>query len=184
MANKAVFVDRDDTVIHDPGYLSDPSGVKLMPGAAEALRRLADAGYMVVLVTNQSGIARGLLTEETLIAIHTELVRQLAAKGARLDGIYYCPFHPEGTVERYARQSDLRKPQPGMLLSAGRDMDIDLAASWMVGDNVRDVEAGKRAGCRTILLAAGGDKADRGDGQQADFQAGDLATAADIILRA
>ena len=129
--------------------------MKLLPGVELALKSLAAAGFKIVVVTNQSGIARGLLTEETLAQIHAELRRQLSEKGAHLDAIYYCPYHPEGTVEAYAMESDLRKPQPGMLLKAAEEMDIDLPASWMVGDDARDIEAGQRAGCRTIRLPPG-----------------------------
>ena len=154
MAGKAVFLDRDNTVIEDPGYISDPQVVKLLPGVELAIKSLAQAGYKVVVVTNQSGVARGLLTEEMLERIHTELRRQLGQHGAHLDGVYYCPFHPEGTVEQYAKDSDLRKPKPGMLLKAAQELDIDVSASWMVGDSARDIEAGQRAGCRTVRVRA------------------------------
>jgi D,D-heptose 1,7-bisphosphate phosphatase len=185
MANKAVFLDRDHTIMEDPGYLSDPSAVKLLPGVELALRSLAQAGYKLVVVTNQSGVARGLLTEHALEGIHEELKRQLGQKGASLDGIYYCPYHPEGTVEAYAIDSDLRKPKPGMLLKAAADLDIDLSASWMVGDSARDVEAGQRAGCRTVRLRATaeqhGEQAD--EDVQADYNARNLVDAARLILR-
>ncbi len=184
--NRAVFLDRDHTIIEDPGYISDPGLVKLLPGVEGAIKSLSQAGYKIILVTNQSGIARGLLTEETLQRIHAELRRQLAASGAHLDGIYFCPFHPEGCVEGYCIDSELRKPRPGMILKAAKDLNIDLASSWMVGDSVRDVEAGQRAGCRTIrlrtntLLAAGeGEDED----SQADFTVRNLVEAAKIILR-
>lgn len=188
MLAKAVFLDRDDTLIEDPGYLADPAGVHLLPGAAHAVKALAAGGYKIVVVTNQSGIARGLLSEETLQAIHDELRRQLAEHGAALDAIYYCPFHPEGVVERYAVESDLRKPRPGMLLQAAREMDLDLKACWMVGDSYRDVEAGQRAGCRTILLRTPhGETPTPGESDQEAAQpdaiAHNLAEAARIILR-
>lgn len=152
MANKAVFLDRDGTIMDDPGYLSDPSGVKLLPGVDLAVKSLRRAGYKIIVVTNQSGVARGMLTEETLEKIHAELRRRLAEKGAMLDAIYYCPFHPEGSVLQYTQESDLRKPAPGMLYQAAKELDLDLSASWMVGDAGRDVAAGRAAGCRTILL--------------------------------
>jgi D-glycero-D-manno-heptose 1,7-bisphosphate phosphatase len=186
MANRAVFLDRDHTLIEDPGYLSEPEGVKLLPGVELALKSLSAAGFKTVVVTNQSGIARGLLTEDSLARIHEELRRQLAEKGAHLDAIYYCPYHPEATVEGYAIDSDLRKPRPGMLLKAAEEMDIDLRASWMVGDDAPDVEAGQRAGCRTIRLPPGaaplpGEVAQ--EDVQADFNARNLVEAARIILR-
>lgn len=184
MANKAVFLDRDHTIMEDPGYLSDAAGVKLLPGVELALKSLAQGGYRLVVVTNQSGIARGLLTEQTLEKIHQELARQLEQKGARLDAIYYCPYHPEGTIEPYAAESDLRKPKPGMLLKAAAEMDLDLAACWMVGDSGRDIEAGQRAGCRTVRLRAGvehpGEAAD--EDVLADYSARNLVDAARIIL--
>ncbi len=186
MANKAVFVDRDHTVIEDPGYLADPGAVKLLPGVELAIKSLAQAGYKIVVVTNQSGVARGLLTEEGLQKIHTELRRQLSEKGAHLDAIYYCPFHPEGTIERYAHESELRKPQPGMLLKAGRELDVDLSDSWMVGDSPRDIEAGQRAGCRTVRIRLRASQTPgQGDDEdvQADFTVRNLIDAARVILR-
>jgi len=186
MPGKAVFLDRDDTLIEDTGFLSDPSGVKLLPGVEMALKSLAQAGYKTVLVTNQSGVARGVLSEETLGLIHAEMSRQLEKAGARLDGIYYCPCHPDGTVEKYAVESDLRKPAPGMLLQAAEDLDIDLSKSWMVGDRAGDVEAGRRAGCRTIRIRsrARTDDAETGDEDvQPDCTVRNLVDAARVILR-
>jgi D-glycero-D-manno-heptose 1,7-bisphosphate phosphatase len=189
MAGKAVFLDRDNTVIEDPGYISDPKVVKLLPGVELALKSLSQCGYKLVVVTNQSGIARGLLTEQTLEMIHSELRRQLSDRGAHLDGIYYCPFHPEGTIEQYAKESDLRKPQPGMLLLAAKELDIDLSQSWMVGDSARDIEAGQRAGCKTIRVRSRADHhatpglADDED-VQADYTVRNLVDAARVILRA
>lgn len=189
MANKAVFLDRDNTLIEDPGYLSDPAAVRLLPGVDLAIKSLAQCGYKTVVVTNQSGIARGLLTEEALERIHGEMRRQLAERGAHLDAIYYCPFHPEGTVEQYAKDSDLRKPKPGMLLKAAKDLDIDLSASWLVGDGARDIEAGQRAGCRTVRVRTKpsqrmmpGEESD--ESVQADHTVRNLVDAARVILRA
>lgn len=186
MANKAVFLDRDNTLIADPGYLSDPAAVKLLPGVESALRSLARAGYKLVVVTNQSAVARGLVTEATLEKIHAELRRQLAERQVHLDAIYYCPYHPEGTIEGYAIDSDLRKPKPGMLLQAAKELDLDLAGSWMVGDSPRDVGAGQRAGCRTVRVrlpahAATADEED--EDAQADFTVRNLVDAAKIVLR-
>ena len=188
MANKAVFLDRDNTVMEDPGYVTDPSAVKLLPGVELAMKSMAQAGYRLVIVTNQSGVARGLLTEEALEKIHAELRRQLAEHDARYDALYYCPYHPEGTVEEYARDSDLRKPKPGMLLKAARELDIDLSQSWMVGDSGRDIEAGQRAGCRTVRVrtrpshhAVPGELND--EDVQADYTVRNLVDAARVILR-
>ena len=186
MANHAIFLDRDHTLMEDPGYLSDPEAVKLLPGVELALKSLTAGGFKTVVVSNQSGVARGLITEEALGRIHGELRRQLSDKGAHLDAIYYCPYHPEGTVEAYAMESELRKPSPGMLLKAAEEMDIDLRASWMVGDSARDVEAGQRAGCRTIRIRSSalpvpGEVAQ--EDVQPDFTARNLVEAARIILR-
>ena len=188
MANKAVFLDRDNTVMEDPGYVTDPSAVKLLPGVELAMKSMAQAGYRLVIVTNQSGVARGLLTEEALEKIHAELRRQLAEHDARYDALYYCPYHPEGTVEEYARDSDLRKPKPGMLLKAARELDLELSQSWMVGDSARDIEAGQRAGCRTVRVrtrpshhAVPGELND--EDVQADYTVRNLVDAARVILR-
>ena len=186
MANRAVFLDRDRTIIEDPGYLSDPDAVKLLPGVEAAIRSMAQGGHRIVVVTNQAGIARGLLTEETLEKIHAEMCRQLAAGGAHVDAVHYCPYHVEGTVEQYAIDSELRKPKPGMLLKAAQELDIDLSASWMVGDSSGDVGAGQRAGCRTIRLRTGATRAgdeDVDEDAQADFTVRNLPEAAKVILR-
>lgn len=152
MGHKAVFLDRDNTLIEDPGYINHPNQVRLLPGAAAALAQLRKLGYLLVIVSNQSGIARGIVTEEVLEKIHQRITRLLTDEGAMLDAIYYCPYHPEGVIPKYRMESDLRKPAPGMLLKAAEELDIDLGRSWMVGDSYRDIAAGKRAGCRTILI--------------------------------
>ncbi len=154
MSNAAVFLDRDGTLIHDPGYLNHPDQVQLLDGAADALRELQAMSYKTVVVSNQSGVARGIVTEEMLGKIHERLAELLAAKGASLDKVYYCPDHPDGVIDQYRKDSDWRKPKPGMLLAAAQEMNIDLTRSWMIGDNERDIEAGRSAGCRTILISA------------------------------
>jgi D-glycero-D-manno-heptose 1,7-bisphosphate phosphatase len=153
MPNIAVFLDRDGTLIHDPGYLNHPDQVQLIDGVAEALAEFHRLGYKTVVASNQSGVARGIVTVEMLERIHDRLRELLAAQGASLDGIYYCPDHPDGVVPQYRKDSDWRKPRPGMLLAAAREMEIDLGKSWMIGDTERDVEAGRSAGCRTILIS-------------------------------
>lgn len=188
---RAVFLDRDKTIIGDPGYISRPDLVQLLPGAADAIRRFRAAGYQVLVVTNQSGVARGLVTEDQLKRIHDRLCSLLRDQGAELDAIYYCPYldAPEATVASYRRWSPLRKPEPGMLLKAAADHQLDLAHSWMIGDGVRDVEAGRRAGCRSILLIGGnredtpapGSNADDPAKGHADFIVPTLKEAADIV---
>jgi len=185
MGATCVFLDRDNTIIDDPGYISDPGAVKLLPGVDLALKGLTQAGFKLVVVTNQAGIARGLLTEEDLGRIHEEMVHQLSERGVTLDGIYYCPFHPEGTVAEFTRESQDRKPQPGMLLRAASELDLDLTHSWMVGDSPRDIEAGQRAGCRTVRVRGKGQRhpGDKDDEDvQADFTVRNLVEAARTIL--
>lgn len=188
MGEKAVFLDRDNTIMEDPGYVSDPGAVRLLPGVELALKSLSQAGYKLVVVTNQSGIARGLLTEEILEKIHSEMRRQLGQHMVHIDAIYYCPYHPEGTVEKYAKESPLCKPQPGMLLKAAADLGLDVSRSWMVGDSGRDIEAGQRAGCRTVRMRVPG-REEPGPGEaedeavHADFVARNLVEAARLIMR-
>jgi len=184
MPQPAVFLDRDGTLIEDSGYLADPAGVKLLPGAELAVKSLAGGGYKIVVVTNQSGVARGMFTEETLERIHDEMSRQLREKGAQIDAIYYCPYHPAAAVPEYSKDSSLRKPAPGMLLKAAKDFDIKLADSWMVGDDPRDVEAGQRAGCRTILIQHEDAPMAETEGVQPDATARNLVEAARTILHA
>ncbi|MHC5084110.1 MAG: D-glycero-alpha-D-manno-heptose-1,7-bisphosphate 7-phosphatase [Planctomycetota bacterium] len=152
MAHKAVFLDRDDTIVDDPGYIRSPEQLRLIPGAAEALKQLKKMGYLLVVITNQSGVARGFVTEEQLEEIHQELRRQLAADNAMIDRLYYCPYHPDGEVKDFSVESNLRKPNAGMFFQAEEDLDIDLTQSWMIGDSYRDIQAGKVAGCHTILV--------------------------------
>ena len=152
MPNKAIFLDRDDTLIEDPGYINHPDQVKLRDGVAKALIELKHMGYKLIVVSNQSAVARGIVSEQVLGQIHNRLKQLLAEKGAHLDRIYYCPYHPDGVIAKYRKESDWRKPNPGMLLAAADEMDIDLGQSWMIGNSGCDVEAGLRAGCKTILI--------------------------------
>ncbi|MHC4574972.1 MAG: D-glycero-alpha-D-manno-heptose-1,7-bisphosphate 7-phosphatase [Planctomycetota bacterium] len=153
MSNKAIFLDRDDTLIEDPGYISHPDQVKLLDGVAQALAELKNLGYKLIIVSNQAAVARGIVTEKVLGEIHDRLKQLLAEKGAYLDQIYYCPYHPDGTVAKYRKNSHWRKPNPGMLLAAAEKIDIDLSRSWLIGNNRHDVEAGLQAGCKTILVS-------------------------------
>jgi D-glycero-D-manno-heptose 1,7-bisphosphate phosphatase len=185
MPNKAIFLDRDDTIIEDPGYINTAEQVKLLPGASQALMQLKKMGYKLVVVSNQSGIARGMFTEDDLAQIHARMKELLAAEGAYLDQIYYCPYHPEGVIEKYRKESDLRKPNPGMLLTAADEMGIDLSQSWMIGNAYHDTTAGKRVGCRTILLnlPPGVIKTPKPTDPSPDFKAVNLKEAANIIKR-
>jgi D-glycero-D-manno-heptose 1,7-bisphosphate phosphatase len=154
MSNAAIFLDRDGTLIHDPCYLNHPDQVQVIDGVAEALKEFQLLGYKRVVASNQSGVARGVVSIEMLERIHDRLRELLAVKGASVDAIYYCPHHPDGTIPEYRKDSDWRKPKPGMLLAAAQEMDLDLSRSWMIGDNERDVEAGRSAGCKTILIGS------------------------------
>ncbi len=183
MANAAVFFDRDGTLIEDPGYLNHPDQVKLLDGAAEVLKELKLLDYRAVVVTNQSGVARGIVSEEMLGRIHERLGELLAQKGAALDGIYYCPYHPEGVIPKYRQDSDWRKPAPGMLLAAAEEMEIDLTRSWVVGDSPRDVEAGRRAGCRTILLQSASASQEETGTDGPDYVAVNIREAANMIKK-
>jgi len=181
----AVFLDRDGTVIAHVHYLSDPADVRLLPGAAEALAKLRAAGFACVLVTNQSGIGRGMYTEERLRQVHAEMTRQLAIFGVSLDGIYFCPEAPvgEGDDPTVIDHPD-RKPGPGMLMRAARELGLDLSASWMIGDMISDVLAGINAGCLgSILVRTGKRLPEPGDYPGVVYQtADDLRAAAALIL--
>jgi len=144
---RAVFFDRDGTIIYDLGYPREPEKVQLLPGVGEALFELQQRGFCLVLVSNQSGVGRGLLSQEDVERIHRRVIACLAEHGIRLDGAYYC-FHAPW------EECDCRKPSQGLFLRAAEELGIDLAHSFMVGDKPSDIEAGRRAGCRTILLAA------------------------------
>ncbi len=145
----ALFLDRDGTIIEDTGYLHEPRSVRLIDGCAEALRVAAAGGLMLVLVSNQSGLAQGLITTAQARSVHDEVIRSLAEEGVRLDGCYYCPHGPDD-------RCTCRKPAAGLLLRAAADLGIDLASSYMIGDEIRDAQAGHAVGCTSILLAADG----------------------------
>jgi histidinol-phosphate phosphatase family protein len=181
----AVFLDRDGTLIESVPYLSDPSAVRLLPGAAEALVRLRASGFACVLVTNQSAIGRGLITVGRLGEIHDELNRQLATAGAALDAIYYCPEAPAIDDPTVVEHDD-RKPGPGLLIRAARELGLDLGASYMIGDIISDVLAGINAGCRaSILVRKGPGSVETEREHPSSFVvADDLAAAADLILNA
>ena len=174
-SSPAIFVDRDDTIMVDVKYCADPAMVRLIPGASEGLRALREAGYRVVIVTNQSGIGRGYFDVETLRRVHNKLRDELHQEGADYDAIYYCPHTPEEDCQ-------CRKPKPGLLLKAASELNIDLASSYTVGDRDLDVGAGKAAGTRTILVSGANHPDNSGSNPLADFVAPNLADAAKLIL--
>jgi D-glycero-D-manno-heptose 1,7-bisphosphate phosphatase len=155
MPREAVFLDRDGTLVEEVHYLGEPERVRLIAGAADAVRRLNDAGVLAVVVTNQAGVARGYFPEGRVAEVHRHLSALLAERGARIDAFYHCPHHPTEGVGEYRVACGCRKPKPGLLLAAARELDIDLGRSWMIGDKLCDAQAGAAAGCRTILVRTG-----------------------------
>ncbi len=155
MSSKAVFLDKDGTLVDDIAYNVDPELIRPAAGALVALHQLQNAGYKLMVVSNQSGVARGFFPEQALVPVERRLRAILSTAGVKLSGFYYCPHHPAGVREEYAIECDCRKPKPGMLLRAAREHDIALPASWMIGDILNDVQAGKSAGCKTILVNNG-----------------------------
>lgn len=183
----AVFLDRDGTINEQMGYVNHLSRFHLLPGVGQAINNLNQYGLPVVVVTNQSGLARGYFPETLLTAVHTEMHRLLAKEEARIDGLYVCPHHPEAQEERYRLACACRKPKTGLLEQAAREMGLDLHRSYMVGDRWSDLRCGAAAGATTILVLTGygrGDLAYIGPGQavQPDYVADDLAEAVRWII--
>ncbi len=155
MNNPCVFLDKDGTLVEDIPYNVDPGLIRLSAGAAEGLRLLHAAGFQLIVISNQAGVALGRFPESELAGVHARLEELLADVGVPLAGFYYCPHHPQGRLPGYTQDCLCRKPQPGLITRAARDHEIDLAGSWFVGDILNDVEAGHRAGCRTLLIDNG-----------------------------
>src|SRR5579871_2458964 len=155
MGLRAVFLDKDGTLVEDVPYNVDPARIRLLPGADQGLPALHSAGYRLFIISNQPGVARGYFAEERLVWVERCLRELLAGVGVPLGGFYYCPHHPEGVQPAYARPCSCRKPEPGLLFRAASEHGINLHQSWFVGDILDDIEAGRRAGCRTILLDNG-----------------------------
>ena len=151
----AVFLDRDGTIIRDTGYLSDPVAMEILPGAAEAVRALNEAHIPAIIITNQSGIARGYFDEAALEAVHARLITLLEGHGARIDRIYHCPHHPDGIRDAYRIACSCRKPEPGMLIRAAEDFGLDLACCYLVGDKPIDIETIHRVGGKGVLIGPG-----------------------------
>lgn len=171
---RAVFFDRDGTLIEEAHYCSDPARVKILPGVPAALQRLKGAGFLTFVITNQSGIGRGLITEAQYRAVEAEMLRQAGA--GSIDRVYFCPDTPEAA-------SPCRKPEPGMVLEAAAAYDVDLSASYFVGDKAADIECGRRAGARTILVRTGYGAAYVATPDcEPDYVAADAAAAADWVL--
>ena len=183
--NRAVFLDRDGVITQEPPYYAyQLSQLELILKSAEGIRLLNESGFLVVLVSNQSGIARGYYEEEDAARFNQALAQKLAEEGAHIDAIYICPHHPEAKIEKYRLECDCRKPKPGMLKMAEEALEIDLKQSFMIGDKSIDVEAGKRAGCKTVMVKTGyGVEELRSKQIECNYAADDLYDAAEYILR-
>jgi D-glycero-D-manno-heptose 1,7-bisphosphate phosphatase len=178
---QALFIDRDGTLVHPRHYPSQPHELQLYDGIGPGLRRLQRAGFQLIVITNQSGVAHGYFSQADLERMHAHLAGELARLQVRLDGVYYCPHHPDGRIAELAIACDCRKPQPGLLVRAAAELQIDLHRSWFVGDILDDVEAGERAGCRTILVDLGTEPLPPNTLREPDFVARDTAHALAII---
>lgn len=154
--NKAVFLDRDGVITKEPPYYTHKiDQLELIPKSAEAIRLLNESGFKVIVVSNQAGVARGYYQEKDIKIYNNEMKRQLEVKDAYIDAIYYCPHHPDAAIEKYKINCNCRKPKPGMLRQAEKDLNINLKHSFLVGDKMSDIEAGYRAGCKAILVLTG-----------------------------
>ena len=162
MSERAVFLDRDGTMIEDVGYLDRLDRLKLFPYTIDAIRLLNRGGYKVVVVTSQNGVAQGMVTEEFLADAHAHVSRLCEAAGAKIEGYYYCPHSTQAVVERYRTECECRKPKPGMILAAARDHRLDLPRSFIVGDRWRDIEMGLAAGTNAVLVETGYGKNEAG----------------------
>lgn len=183
---QAVFLDRDGTLIEEVGYLDRPERVALYPWSIDAIRAFNRAGVRVVLVSNQSGVARGFFTEDVVRAVHDHLAALLGAGHAYIDAYYYCPHHPDGKVAEYARKCDCRKPGPGLVERAQRELGVDPARSFTVGDRWLDIGLARTVGARGILVRTGYGVTEEGrppDGLAADAVVDNLIGAASWILK-
>jgi D,D-heptose 1,7-bisphosphate phosphatase len=188
--NTAVFLDRDGTINEEVGYLDSLDKFKIIPGAYEAIRLINESGIKAVVISNQAGVARGFFTEDFVKITHEHLQTALRQEGAYIDNFYYCPHHPTEGIEPYRQVCNCRKPAPGMLLQAARDLNIDLTRSYLVGDRFRDMEAAKKAGVKRVLVKTGyGQELLQDDGSdeeteesKPDFIAADILEAVKWIL--
>jgi D-glycero-D-manno-heptose 1,7-bisphosphate phosphatase len=182
-----VFLDRDGTIIYEKDFLGDPGGVELLPSAAASIKRLNQAGYLVIIVSNQSGVARGYYDEAAVQRVNKRITEVLEDAGAHIDAVYYCPHHSKATVPEYRKDCHCRKPNPGMGQKALQDHPIDPAQMIMIGDRAADIQFGHNLGCRTVLVTTGYGRGEReridDQGLPApDFVAPNLASAIEWIL--
>jgi D-glycero-D-manno-heptose 1,7-bisphosphate phosphatase len=181
--NKAVFLDKDGTLVVNVPYNINPEHIELERFVVDGLRKLQRAGYLLIIASNQSGVALGHFSEFALQRANERLYELLMDCGVKINATYYCPHYPSGYVKAFAKECDCRKPMPGLLKKAAHDFNIDLKKSWMIGDILHDVEAGKRAGCKSILVDNGNETEWKtGEWRQPDFKVTTLNEAAEIIL--
>ncbi len=180
---KAVFLDRDGVINREVDVLRDIRQLKLLPGAAKAIEKINKLGFLAVVITNQPVIARGWLTEKEVDQIHAVLIKRLGNKKAKIDGIYYCPHHPDANLKRYRLKCSCRKPGTGLIKKAAKELGINLKKSFMIGDRTADILSGKRAGLKTILVKTGYAGKDGKHEVKPDFTADNLSKAADIIKK-
>jgi D-glycero-D-manno-heptose 1,7-bisphosphate phosphatase len=155
ISRRAVFIDRDGTICREKSYMIDPGEFDIIPGVPQALKRLQDAGFLLVVVTNQSGVARGYFTLEQVNVLHEYMKMLLAEQAVSLAALYVCPHHPTVGIGEYQKACSCRKGNPGMLLQASRELNIDLRRSFMIGDKKSDIQAGQAAGCRSYIVRTG-----------------------------
>ncbi|MCD6418723.1 HAD family hydrolase [bacterium] len=178
---KAVFVDRDGTLIVEKGFLSDPDGVEVIPGAIEAVKKLNDEGFAVIVVSNQSGVARGYFGEDAVVKVNDRVKSLFAEGGAKIDALYYCPHYANGSVEEYAIDCPCRKPGTGMVEKAVRELNV--VPAFVIGDRKSDVELGKNLGVPAVLVLSGYGREQPDEVvKMADFVAEDISSAVDWIL--
>jgi len=182
LPRSAVFLDRDGTINIEKDYLHRPEELEFIPGVPQAIRRLNDAGYLVIVVTNQSGVARGYFSLDDVTHLHAHMQRELEQVGAHVDGFYICPHHPEKGEGIYRVACDCRKGAPGMLLQAAHEYGIDTSRSFMIGDKPADIEAGRAAGCTPLLVLTGYGAESAADLDAEILRFADLPSAIDHIL--
>ncbi len=183
--SRAVFLDKDGTLIEDLPYNVDPDEIQFGPGVSEALLLLQKHGFRFFVVSNQPGVALGFFHESALRGVEQRLAQLFEEAGADLEGFYYCPHSPKGNLLRYTRECECRKPSPGLILRAAREHGIAPERSWMIGDILDDIESGRRAGCRTVLIDNGNETQwHLSSARRPDWVASDLFDAATLVVRA
>ena len=180
--NKCIFLDRDGTINVDVSYLKYPEDLKLIEGSAQAIKLFHEDGFKVIVVTNQSGVARGYFTEDDVGRVNSHLSSLLKEKGTYIDDVFYCPHYEQGKVKEYSIDCSCRKPKPGMVFSAAQKYDLDLSACFVIGDKESDIQLGRTAGCKTVLVLTGDGKK-YADKTAADFIAEDLLDAYNKIKK-